>query len=77
MDEGEARGLASRVASPVARTCLLGDHEMWVTSSVGVVVAAGPGPVESQTLLREADAAMYRAEAAGKACCEVVDLRRR
>lgn len=62
--EAEARALAERVTAAVAAPCTVGPHEVRVTASVGVTMRSAP--VDPETLLREADAAMYRAKSNGK-----------
>ena len=67
----DAVAVAERVAEAMARPFLLGGTEVFVTASVGVVVgAAHEGP---ESLLRDADAAMYRAKDRGRARHEVFD----
>lgn len=75
VDEREAEALARRVTDAVQAPWLLDNHEVTITASVGVVIA-GPSRTDVQALLRDADAAMYRAKAAGKGRCEIVDLTR-
>ena len=49
-------------------------RELYVTLSTGIVL--GPGDYERpEDLLRDADTAMYRAKANGRACCEIFDER--
>ena len=70
--------VAARVEAAVASPASSGDDEMTVSASVGLVVA-GPGAHTPEALLRDADAAMYRAKDSGKARLEVFgeDLRLR
>lgn len=75
VDEHEAEALTRRVTDAVQAPWRLDDHEVTITASVGVVIA-GPSPTDAQALLRDADAAMYRAKAAGKGRCEIVNLTR-
>ena len=75
VDEHEAGALARRVVDAVEAPWRLDDHEVTITASVGVVIA-GPSRTDAGALLRDADAAMYRAKAAGKGRCEIVDLTR-
>jgi diguanylate cyclase (GGDEF)-like protein/PAS domain S-box-containing protein len=63
-----ARRLLHAVSdSPVA----VGDQKVEVTASVGVTVAGGSEEQHAETLLREADAAMYQAKAHGRNRFEV------
>ena len=64
-DEGQARELAERVSEAIAEPVPLRGYPVVVTASVGVVLA-GPGE-DPETLLRYADAAMYRAKRDGRA----------
>ncbi len=74
-DVGDEHGplvIAERLAAALRRPFRLGDEEVFVSASIGVAL---PSP-ESRTpvdLLRDADAAMYRAKAAGRARHEVFD----
>jgi diguanylate cyclase (GGDEF)-like protein len=69
---GRALVLAERVHGLLAAPFLVQDHELFVTASIGVVIgpdnAAGP-----DELLRNADTAMYRAKAAGRARSALYD----
>jgi diguanylate cyclase (GGDEF)-like protein len=61
--------LAERLRHAVSRPLQLASAEMFVTASIGIVFS-----VEGSTtadLLRDADAAMYRAKARGRDCVEV------
>lgn len=57
------RQLAERIARALAPPIRLGGIDMTVSVSIGVAIA-GPGD-DAESLLRDADAAMYRAKAAG------------
>jgi diguanylate cyclase (GGDEF)-like protein/PAS domain S-box-containing protein len=70
--EADAVQIAERVAEACGRPITVGSHEHLVTVSVGVVIAqAGDGTPTA--LLRDADAAMYRAKARGTGRVEVFD----
>ena len=75
VDEHEATALARRITDAVQAPWRLDDQGVTITASVGVVIT-GPSRADAQGLLRHADAAMYRAKAAGKGRCEIVDLTR-
>ena len=72
--EGEAHALrvVERVRAVLQRPFPLGDSELFATSSIGI--ALGRGRAESpETLVENADAAMYRAKDRGGDCFEVFD----
>lgn len=61
---GEARPLANRVTSALHRPFAFEQRTVTVTASVGVALAADDS--DADTLLRDADAAMYRAKERGR-----------
>jgi diguanylate cyclase (GGDEF)-like protein len=69
---GQAAEAAERVQRTLAMPFLLDAHEVVVTASIGVVVG-GPGYDRPEALLRDADTAMYRAKALGRARHELFD----
>ena len=74
-DEEEAIVVADRVASAFAEPYPLGGVEHFVSASIGIAVAhpSPENPVEADLLIRNADAAMYRAKERGRARCELFD----
>ena len=67
----EIRAVAERNSASVREPFLVAGQEIFLSVSVGVAVAgAGTSPEE---LLRDADAAMYRAKESGRARCEFFD----
>jgi diguanylate cyclase (GGDEF)-like protein len=76
-DADEALGLANRVRRAVATPVSIEGRELVVTASVGVVLTRQS--VDPASLLRDADAAMYRAKDSGRNRVEVFseDLRLR
>jgi len=64
-DDESVSGVASRILEMVRRPRLIGDQEMRVTTSVGIAVFPEDGE-DVETLLRNADTAMYRAKAQGR-----------
>jgi diguanylate cyclase (GGDEF)-like protein/PAS domain S-box-containing protein len=78
-DEDEAVAIAERVATTFAEPYPMGGAEHFVTASVGIAVAhpGGSDPVDAEMLIRDADAAMYRAKERGRARCELFDAEMR
>jgi diguanylate cyclase (GGDEF)-like protein/PAS domain S-box-containing protein len=78
-DEDEAMAIADRVAAAFAEPYLLGGAEHFITASVGVAVArpSTKEPADPDMLIRNADAAMYRAKERGRARCELFDAEMR
>ena len=71
-DADQAVEIATRVAEAVERPLRLEDSEVVMTTSVGIAIASDSDQRPAQ-LLRDADAAMYRAKGGGKARCEIFD----
>src|SRR6202022_3937918 len=67
----ETEEIAERVLEALSRPCLIGDQEMNVTASVGIAIADEQATPES--LLRDSDAAMYRAKERGGGRIELFD----
>jgi diguanylate cyclase (GGDEF)-like protein/PAS domain S-box-containing protein len=78
-DEDEAVAIAERVATTFAEPYPMGGAEHFVTASVGIAVArpGGSDPVDAEAMIRDADAAMYRAKERGRARCELFDAEMR
>ena len=74
-DEDEALAIADRVAGAFSDPYTMGGAEHFVTASIGIAVARSTGrePVDPELLIRDADAAMYRAKERGRGRCEVFD----
>ncbi len=70
--EREAAMIAERVSYAAASPITLEDDEAKVTVSIGVAVVADPS-IPAEHLLREADAAMYRAKELGRSRYAVSD----
>jgi diguanylate cyclase (GGDEF)-like protein/PAS domain S-box-containing protein len=62
--DGEALALAERVLDALERPFAVGSAEVAILASVGISVADHPD-TDPETMLREADVAMYRAKGAG------------
>jgi len=69
--EEEAIAVAQRMQEVLAESCTIGDDEMVVTSSIGIVMSNGCA--SPYALLRDADAALYRAKDGGGGRVEVFD----
>jgi diguanylate cyclase (GGDEF)-like protein/PAS domain S-box-containing protein len=70
-DARHAMRVADRLGSALRAPFVIDDHQRFVTASVGVALSAGGDDAEA--LMRDADAAMYRAKELGKARCELFD----
>ena len=68
---GEATGLAQRIAASLEEPFAVEGGEVFLSMSVGVSMA-GPGS-SAEELLRDADAAMYRAKEQGRSRIEFFD----
>ncbi len=64
--------LCERVAQAVARPVVLAEGEVYVTASIGIALSGGELETP-ETLLRNADSAMYRAKDHGRSRAEVFD----
>ncbi|WP_162174154.1 diguanylate cyclase domain-containing protein [Herminiimonas sp. CN] len=68
-DGADIGRIADNILARIAEPVLLESHRMTVTTSLGVAVFPDHG-MDADTLLKRADAAMYRAKASGRnACC--------
>jgi diguanylate cyclase (GGDEF)-like protein/PAS domain S-box-containing protein len=74
-DEDEALAIADRVADAFSEPYPMSGADHFVTASIGIAVARPTGrePVDAEMLIRDADAAMYRAKERGRGRCEVFD----
>jgi diguanylate cyclase (GGDEF)-like protein/PAS domain S-box-containing protein len=71
-DDGEALALAERVLDALQDPFPLGSAEVAMLASVGISVARSPD-CDPETMMREADVAMYRAKAGGGRRLELFD----
>jgi diguanylate cyclase (GGDEF)-like protein/PAS domain S-box-containing protein len=78
-DEDEALAIADRVADAFAKPFLIGGAEHFVSASVGIAIAqpTGGDPGDADLLIRDADAAMYKAKDRGRSRCELFDAQMR
>ncbi len=78
-DEGEAVAIADRVAAAFAQPFTIDGVDHFVSASIGIAVF-GPGEerqVNAELLIRDADAAMYRAKESGRSRCVLFDAEMR
>jgi diguanylate cyclase (GGDEF)-like protein/PAS domain S-box-containing protein len=68
----EVAGLAKRLIDELARPIVVDGRELFVSASVGIVVADALG-ADADSLLRDADVAMYRAKESGGGRYEIFD----
>jgi diguanylate cyclase (GGDEF)-like protein/PAS domain S-box-containing protein len=71
-DGTEATDIAERIQASLRLPFSLSVHEVFVTASIGIVLSP-TGYEQQEDLLRDADTAMYRAKANGRACYRVFD----
>ena len=71
-DDGQLLGLAERITQVLHTPILVGGREIITTGSLGIAASLGDTRLPDE-LLREADTAMYRAKATGKARTIVFD----
>jgi diguanylate cyclase (GGDEF)-like protein/PAS domain S-box-containing protein len=78
-DEGEALAIADRVAAAFAQPFSIDGVDHFVSASIGVAVsrASEERTVNAELLIRDADAAMYRAKEGGRARCVLFDAEMR
>ncbi|HEX6188214.1 MAG TPA: EAL domain-containing protein [Pyrinomonadaceae bacterium] len=71
-DSGVATNMARRIQAKLESPFNLSGHEVFTTTSIGIAMSS-TGYDHPEAMLRDADTAMYRAKAQGKACYEVFD----
>ncbi|HWN72452.1 MAG TPA: EAL domain-containing protein, partial [Solirubrobacterales bacterium] len=78
-DEGEAVAIADRVAASFAQPFTIDGVDHFVSASIGVAVsrASAERPANAELLIRDADAAMYRAKEGGRSRCVLFDAEMR
>ncbi|HEX9109240.1 MAG TPA: EAL domain-containing protein [Longimicrobiales bacterium] len=68
----DATHVAERIQAALAKPFALGDHEVFVTASIGIALSA-PGYTQADEMLRDADTAMNRAKLVGRARHELFE----
>jgi diguanylate cyclase (GGDEF)-like protein/PAS domain S-box-containing protein len=78
-DEDEAVAIADRVSAAFSESYVIDGTDHFITASLGIAVArpTGEESADPDMLIRNADAAMYRAKDQGRARCEVFDAEMR
>jgi predicted signal transduction protein with EAL and GGDEF domain len=71
-DPSDAIRTAQRIQKSLAIPYTLSGQEVFISASIGIALSTTPHS-SAEDLLRDADIAMYRAKAMGKARCEVFD----
>jgi len=71
-NQAEATNMARRIQEKLQAPFNLSGHEVFTTTSIGIALSS-TGYDHPENMLRDADTAMYRAKAQGKACYEVFD----
>ena len=71
-DVSDTVRVAERIQRRLVSTALLSGHDRSVTASIGIVMIT-PDYAQSEDILRDADTAMYRAKASGKARYQIFD----
>ena len=74
---GQGIDIAERIEEAMASPFMLEEGEIYLTASIGIATTETPRSADADVLLRDADAAMYRAKEKGRARYEVVDERLR
>ena len=69
---GDATLVAGRIERMLEQPFQIDQHEVFTSASIGIAMS-GPGYTNPEELIRNADTAMYRAKARGKACFEIFD----
>jgi predicted signal transduction protein with EAL and GGDEF domain len=70
---GDATRIADRIQQELSLPFKLGQHEVFITASIGIALSSEEFG-RSDDLLRDADIAMYRAKAQGRARYQVFDI---
>ncbi len=71
-DISSASRVADRIQTELQKPLNLDGHELFTSASIGISISA-TGYESAEDILRDADSAMYRAKATGKAHAEIFD----
>ena len=71
--EQELFDVVGRLSAELEEPFSLDGRELVITTSMGLALAPAGKPADSESLLRDADTALYRAKENGRARCEVFD----
>jgi diguanylate cyclase (GGDEF)-like protein len=69
----EATGVADRILQTISSVMSVGENDVSVSASVGIVIESTPGARASDELLRDADIAMYAAKRKAKGSYEIFE----
>ncbi len=72
VEEGDAVQIAERIQASMKNPFNLNGNEIFISASIGIALSAS-GHKRPEDMLRDADIAMYRAKAKGKARCQIFD----
>ncbi len=72
--EQDAVAVGERIREVLDEPFIIGGEEVFTSVSVGVVVATGGDGIDAETLLGDADNAMYRAKETGRNRTELFDI---
>jgi diguanylate cyclase (GGDEF)-like protein/PAS domain S-box-containing protein len=73
LDESDAAQIAQRIADAASVPLMIGEHEIGVSVSAGLVLVKAAERARAADVLRDADAAMYRSKRAGKGRVVIFD----
>jgi len=73
VSEQQVLDVVSRLSTELERPFQLDGRELGITSSMGLALAPAGTEVHPESLLRDADTALYRAKENGRARCEIFD----
>jgi len=75
-DAADATRTSARIQEELAEPFRIDESEIFTSASIGIIVA-GPDYEAAEQIVRDADTAMYRAKAQGRARSEIFDARMR